>query len=94
VAPISASNLIFHELIGLWVTVVESSDPTLKGLEGEIVDETKNMFKLRTRSGYKALSKSAVTLRVKLPDSSTVVEEGRRLVGRPEDRLRRMMRRR
>lgn len=93
-APISASNLIFHEFTGLWITVVESSDQSLKGLEGEVVDETKNMFRIRAAGGYKSLPKSVVTLRVKMPDSSSQVVEGRRLLGRPEDRIKRMMRRR
>jgi len=90
--PISASNLIFHEFVGLRVTVVESSDPSLKGLEGEVVDETKNIFKIRTVRGYKALPKSVVTLRVEMPTSSTLVIDGSRLLGRPEDRIRRMRR--
>ncbi len=37
---LTAETLTRHELIGLHVRVVESSDPTLVGVEGEVVMET------------------------------------------------------
>ena len=37
-------NFLKQEFIGLPVRVVECSDTTMKGMEGEIIDETKNML--------------------------------------------------
>ena len=54
---ISAENLILHELIGLKTEVQESSNPQIIGVNGQIVDETKHMFLLLTKNGYKMLSK-------------------------------------
>src|SRR5688572_9205610 len=41
---ITAENILYHELVGLQVTIQESSDDSLKGLSGKIVAETRNMI--------------------------------------------------
>ncbi len=41
-------NIIHHELIGLDTKVVESTNSSLIGIEGRIIDETKNMLTIRT----------------------------------------------
>lgn len=43
---ITKENLKGHEMIGLEVLVVKSSDGTRKGIEGKIVDETKETFRI------------------------------------------------
>ncbi len=43
-APISEKNLAGHELIGLKVEVVFSSDPTQRGISGKVIDETENLL--------------------------------------------------
>jgi len=39
---LTAETLPRHELVGLHVRVADSSDPTLVGVEGEVVSETTN----------------------------------------------------
>ncbi|MCL4437014.1 MAG: ribonuclease P protein subunit [Thaumarchaeota archaeon] len=86
----SVSNIVFHELIGLHVAVVESSDETLKGLSGEVIDETKQTLKVKCEKGVKIVPKANVTLKVDLPDGESVNIYGKRIMHRPEDRIRRM----
>ena len=38
---ISSKNIFYHELIGLELKVVDSSNPSLIGLMGTVIDETK-----------------------------------------------------
>ncbi len=88
----SVSNIIFHEFIGLKIIVVESSDDTLQGLSGEVIDETKNTLKIKTSKGLKTLSKSTVTLKIELPDGTYTTVEGKKIAYRPADRIKKMRR--
>lgn len=46
-APISERNLAGHELIGLNVEVVCSSDPTQERISGTVIDETESLLVVR-----------------------------------------------
>jgi len=85
--PITPTNLVRHELIGLKVKVVKSSEKTQKGLTGVVIDETYNMLKLETEKGEKAVVKSNCVFIFTLPDKTKVQVDGKVLVGRPEDRI-------
>jgi len=54
---ISLENIFAHELIGLKTEVKESKNPQIVGTNGLIVDETKQMFLIDTKSGLIMLSK-------------------------------------
>lgn len=45
---ITPAELPYHELIGLLVKVDSSCDPTLNGLSGHVIDETRNTIKIET----------------------------------------------
>lgn len=85
-----ASNILFHELIGLRATIIESTDETLKDLSGEIIDETKQTIRIRSEQGLKIIPKGNVTFRVVMPDGQSVIVSGKKIMYRPEDRIRRM----
>ncbi|WP_088336252.1 ribonuclease P protein component 1 [Methanopyrus sp. KOL6] len=85
--PITPRNIVRHELIGLKCRVVKSLGPPYEGLEGKIVDETKNTLVLKTESGEKVIVKDRVLLEFKLPSGERVRVDGALLVGRPEERL-------
>jgi ribonuclease P protein subunit POP4 len=74
-----------HELIGLPVMITKSSNPTLVGIEGEVIDETKNTLKIRTESGVKQVLKDICTF-----DFEGVQIEGSEILGRPENRLKKV----
>jgi ribonuclease P protein subunit POP4 len=82
-------QLARKELLSLEVEVVSSTDPTLIGKRGIIIDETKNTFTIRSDSGDKMIPKKISIFRFFLPSGKRVVLEGRTLTFRPEDRLRR-----
>jgi len=87
--PLLPSNLPRHELIGLEVEILDSRDPGLRGLRGRVVDETKNMLKIRVGGKVKSVPKSIVYLRFILPEGEEVRLEGKGLVARPEERVKR-----
>jgi len=40
---ITSENIALHELIGLKIEVVESTNPQILGLNGVVIDETKKI---------------------------------------------------
>ncbi|MEM5836694.1 MAG: ribonuclease P protein component 1 [Candidatus Aenigmatarchaeota archaeon] len=85
--PITPQNLIRHELIGLKVKVVKSTDPTQKNLEGKVIDETYNTLKIETKEKEKIIPKANCVFVFTLPSGVKVEVDGKLLVGRPEDRI-------
>ena len=73
------------DLIGLDAEVIKSSDKTLVGLSGTVVDETRNMLRLTVDGHLKSMSKSVVILELRLNNGSCVVN-GAELIGKPEYR--------
>jgi len=69
-------------IIGRRVKVISSSNRCLIGLEGKVVDETKNTIILETPKGKKCLLKNQVKLDI---EGETI--NGRDLIGLPHERL-------
>ena len=92
-SPITAHNILRHELIGLAVKVSEATNPSLRGIRGAVVDETKNTLKILAAGRTFMIPKGVATFRFKLPDGVQVDVNGKRLVARPEDRLKTRVRR-
>ncbi|MBN2202598.1 MAG: ribonuclease P protein component 1 [Candidatus Aenigmarchaeota archaeon] len=84
---ISEKNLIRHELIGLDVEVFESTNKTNKGKSGVVVDETKNMLTIETCDGPKRIQKKGTQFIFKIPDGKRVKVDGKRIIAKPEDRI-------
>lgn len=80
--PRTPENLPKHELIGLEVKVDEHSDETVEGLEGTVVDETKNMLVV----DGKKIQKEEGVFTFKLGDSEVRIN-GKLIAKRPEDRV-------
>ncbi len=89
---ITPQNLVRHELIGLEVEVVKSTNPFQKGLSGRVIDETRNMLTIETKSGVKNIPKQDCTFSFRLPSGERVRVEGNLLVSRPEDRVKKKLR--
>lgn len=85
--PITPKNLVRHEIIGLEVKIKESTDPTLKNLKGRVIDETYNTFKIEVGKKEKIIPKKDCIFIFILPNKTKVQVEGKLLVGRPEDRI-------
>ncbi len=75
--------------IGRSMTVTSSTDPTLVGRQGIVVDETRNTVALLEGDHQLVLNKASITFTV---DDSDVVIQGAMVGQRPEDRIHRRYR--
>jgi len=80
---ITPENLPRHELIGLHVEIVESTNESQVGLEGEVLDETKSMLNIEG----KEVEKKNCIFRFTLPDDTKVRLEGDLIEERPAERV-------
>lgn len=90
---ITPNNIIHNELFGLYVSVEKSTSNSVLGLSGKIIDESRNMLMIETTNGVKKLPKSSSTFKFALPSGENVTVDGRLLVSRPEDRIKKRLRR-
>ncbi len=76
--------MIFRgEIIGKKIEVIKSSNKSLVGLSGKVVDETKNMIIF---DSGKMIQKESVWINV-MDGKKTFEIDGRLLIAKPEDRL-------
>ena len=83
---ITRENLPIHEWIGLFVKIVESSDSTKKGLQGEIVDETQRIIILETSKGEKKVPKVESVFAFEVGTENVEIE-GKNMLYSPIERL-------
>ncbi|MGH9390915.1 MAG: ribonuclease P protein component 1 [Vicinamibacteria bacterium] len=81
-----SATLRKHELIGLSVVVSAATDPSLVGLKGRVVDETRNTLLVETAKGEKRVAKRGAEFAF---GSEGVHVQGDDLLFRPEDRIKR-----
>jgi len=72
------------EIIGKYVKIIDAKNKTLIGIEGKIIDETKNTITLETKRGRKKLIKSQITLNF---IKEGVIINGKKIALRPEERI-------
>ena len=114
---LSSKNIFYHELIGLELKVVYSSNPSLIGLSGTVIDETKKTLLIEVKSEVqneipaginddegsenlssnqgnfnfiykeKLIQKDVSVFQFKVPDGTIVEIDGKILLNRPEDRI-------
>ncbi len=82
-------NVLKDEFIGMLMKITSSSNPILIGIEGEIIDETKNTFVIKTNNGRKTILKNQVKFTIKKGDDLIQIE-GDKLCFRPEDRVKKI----
>lgn len=79
-------NLVKHEIIGLTIRVIKSTDPEKAGLCGTVDDETKNIIHIKTKTGVKKVPKGESTFLFTTPNGEVEVD-GKKLIAKPEDRI-------
>ena len=84
---ITPQNVFRHEFIGLTVEVIDSNHEGLIGIHGIIIDETRNTIKIDTGEDEKIIPKENVTLLFTLPNGDKVSIDGKVILARPEDRI-------
>ncbi len=77
-------NMMKEEFIGIRVRIDECTDPSLRGVEGVVVDETKNMMVIESGKIRKVPKNIAVF------DMNGIRIDGRKIRYRPEDRIRKI----
>ncbi|MEM5814642.1 MAG: ribonuclease P protein subunit [Candidatus Aenigmatarchaeota archaeon] len=83
---ITARNVLRHELIGLEAEVLGCPNKSLVGTKGRIMMETKNTMTI----GTKTVQKKGAVLLLKL-GGKTVKVSGDSLMARPEERIKKKM---
>jgi len=82
-------NMYNQPWIGRSMTITSSTDPTLTGRTGLVVDETRNTVALLEGDQQLVLNKASITFTV---DDNDVVIQGALVGQRPEDRIHRTYR--
>jgi len=83
---ITPKNLIRHELIGLKVSIAESTNKDNIGINGIVVNETKHMLTIKTKKGLKKVAKKTSTFMFTI-NGKKVKVDGKRIEKKPENRI-------
>lgn len=86
-------DIVRSEFIGTEAQVSASPNKSYLGLSGRVIDETKNTFTLIHANKAKRVVKDAAVFRFKYSDGTIVQIDGKLLAGRPEDRLKKTIKR-
>jgi len=84
---ITRKNLLFSTFIGLPVSIINSSQRRLVGLQGTVVDETKNLIAVEKVDGNVVkVQKVSCTFRFTLDSGESADVEGQAIAFRPYER--------
>ncbi|MGB9960501.1 MAG: ribonuclease P protein component 1 [Candidatus Bathyarchaeales archaeon] len=86
-------DIISYEFIGTEAKIAQSKNRDSKGIRGKIIDETRNTFTILHENKPKKIIKDSSIFHFKFYDGTVVEIDGKLLVGRPEDRLKKRVRR-
>ena len=75
-------------MIGTQIDIVDSKNPTLNGLKGIVVDETKNTLMVQIDNERKTVVKDQIRLMVVTKNNQTMGTSGQNIIGKYEDRIR------
>lgn len=84
-------NILLHELIGLHCEIVGAENKSQIGLRGRIIDETMKTIVIKENNQTKVIPKKGSRFRLKL-NSKNVYVRGDSIVARPEDRIKKKVR--
>jgi len=86
--------IVQHEFIGLNAEVVSSPQSSYVGIKGRVVDETRNTLVILHKNEKKTVIKETAVFHFTMPDGTVVEIDGKTIVGKPEDRIKKRIRRR
>lgn len=86
--------ILQHDLIGLNAKVVKSANSDYANITGKVLDETRNTVTILHRNKKKIIVKNAAVFHFTLPDGTILEVDGKVIVGRPEDRIKKRVKRR
>jgi ribonuclease P protein subunit POP4 len=88
------SAFVQDEFIGLKAKVVQSSNADNVGINGIVIDETRNTLLIRQKNVDKMVAKDSSVFHFTMPDGTIAEVDGKVILGRPEDRLKKKIKRR
>jgi ribonuclease P protein subunit POP4 len=86
-------DIVRYEFIGTQAKVAQSTHKDYEGIGGLVVGETRNTFSLKSEGKTKSVIKESAIFNFRFDDGTVVEVDGKLLVGRPEDRLKKNMKR-
>ena len=86
-------DIIRYEFIGTEGKVARSTHKDYVGCGGKVVGETKNTFTFLSEGKTKSVIKESAVFNFKFDDGTVVEIDGKLLVGRSEDRLKKSVKR-
>lgn len=84
-------NLVRHELIWLRAKVIKSKNPSDQGIEGKIIDESFKTISIEVNGKEKKVYKENVILIIEQPDGKKVQVDGKLLLARPWERIKKKL---
>jgi ribonuclease P protein subunit POP4 len=87
------ASIVQHEFISLDAKVVRSSNPQAVGIAGRVVDETRNTLTILHNGKRSVVIKDVSVFEFVMPDGTIVEIDGKVILGRPEDRIKKRPRR-
>jgi ribonuclease P protein subunit POP4 len=87
------SDVVRYEFIGTESKVAQSNHSGYVGLAGKVIGETKNTFTFQIDGKSKSIVKDSATFNFQFKDGTIIEIDGKLLVGRPEDRLKKTIKR-
>ena len=90
----TTTAIVQQELIGLNAKVVRSSHPGYVGITGEVVDETRNTILILHKNRKKTIIKNTTVFNFTMSDGTIVEIDGKAIIGRPEARIKKRVKRR
>ena len=86
-------DIIREEFIGTNGAVTDSPHAGYLGICGEVLDESRNTFTIQQDGETKCVVKDQAVFQFQFSDGTVVEIDGKLLVGKPEDRLKKTMKR-
>jgi ribonuclease P protein subunit POP4 len=86
-------DIVRCELIGLESQIVQSRNSDNLGIRGRIINETRKTFTILQGEKKKMVIKSSSVFKFTFSDGTIIKINGELLVGRPEERLKKKIRR-
>jgi ribonuclease P protein subunit POP4 len=80
-------TIIRREFIGLEAEVVNSPQSSYVGIKGRVLDETRNTLVILHKKEKKTVVKETAVFHFTIPDGTAVEIDGKTIVGKPEDRI-------
>jgi ribonuclease P protein subunit POP4 len=86
-------DVIRCEFIGIEAQIVKSPHSDYVGISGKVIDETRNTFIILREGKSEVVVKDSAVFRFKFHDGTIFEIDGKTLVAKPEDRLKRRVKR-